>query len=139
VLTFDDNPKRAIRAPTNVPPTTPAVGIVPAEPTADDGLLCAITTPSIDSDPVTYRTRWTRDGAFVKELGESPSVPAALTAEGENWACRVRATDGVEWSQEVGDSVVIAPGAPPETADAEEADAGGDTPDGDVGPEEDTP
>ena len=143
-LSFDDNPKRAIRTPTNVPPTTPEVAIQPEAPTADDDLLCAITTPSLDSDLVTYRTRWTRDGAFVKEIGESPSVPAALTAAGEVWACTVRATDGVEWSREVGDSTTIAPGADPEP-EPSDADATGDSDvteesaEGDAGPEEDTP
>jgi len=146
VLSFDDNPKRAIKVPTNVPPTTPAIAIQPEEPTADDTLLCAITTPSVDSDAVTYRTRWERDGAFVKELGESPSVPAALTAEGEVWTCRVRATDGLEWSREVEDTATILPGAPPEEPDAGSADAGDAagatsdaTSDADIGPEEDAP
>ena len=141
-IAFDDNPKRAIRTPINVPPTTPEVAIQPAEPTADDDLLCAITTPSVDSDLVTYRTRWTQDGVFVKAIGESPSVPAALTSAGEVWACSVRATDGVEWSREVGDAVTIAPGAEPEPSDADaatESDTSEASGEGDAGPEEDTP
>lgn len=100
-------------APTNVPPTKPEIGISVDAPTPADDLECLITQPSYDLDAVTYRFRWYKDGAFAKDLGEKPILPAALTATGESWICKVRATDGMEWSPEVETSITI--GAEEET------------------------
>ncbi len=109
VLTYDDNPATNVTAPSNVPPTPPGLSILPDGAAADEDLLCAIETPSYDLDAVTYRIRWYRDGVFAKDLGEKPVVPAVLTTEGEIWTCRVRATDGVEWSPEVETSATVGP------------------------------
>ncbi len=98
IIEYADNPQTNVRAPTNVPPTVPIIAIEPAGAPVNVELTCALIAESYDLDPVTYRYRWYRDGAFVKELGEKPVVPPSLTAEGEQWECRVRATDGVEWS-----------------------------------------
>ena len=74
---------------------------MPSAPYEDQDLACAIVTPSYDTDEVFYRFRWFRDGVFAKDLGESTVVPAALTSAGEVWTCRVRASDGIEFSPEV--------------------------------------
>ena len=107
VISFDDNPATNVTAPSNVPPTTPGIANLPEGAAADEDLLCAIETPSYDLDAVKYRIRWYRDGVFAKELGEKPVVPAAFLLQGEVWTCRVRATDGVEWSPQVEISVTI--------------------------------
>ena len=107
ILSFDDNRHTNVTAPTNVPPTKPEIGLNVPAPTSADDIECLITTPSYDLDAVTYRFRWYKDGAFAKDLGEKPVVPSALTAVGENWTCKVRATDGIEWSPEVETTTVI--------------------------------
>jgi hypothetical protein len=107
VLTFDDNRYTNVTAPANVPPTKPEIAIDVPAPTPSDTLECVITKPSYDLDAVTYRYRWYRDGAFAKDLGEKSILPAALTATGETWVCKVRATDGIEWSPQVETSVTI--------------------------------
>jgi hypothetical protein len=110
ILTFDDNRYTNVTAPTNVPPTKPEITIELSEPTPADFLNCVISKESYDLDAVTYRIRWYRNGDFAKDLGEKPSVPAQLTQDGDTWTCKVRATDGIEWSPEVKASVVIGQG-----------------------------
>ncbi|MFT7581900.1 MAG: hypothetical protein ACI9MR_003581, partial [Myxococcota bacterium] len=94
IVAFDDNASVALEVPTNVPPTRPTLTIEPG----DDGLACVISVASYDLDPVTYRYRWYRDGVFAKDIGETEVVPHTATTLGEVWLCRVRATDGTEWS-----------------------------------------
>ena len=98
VIAFDKNPNTTMVAPINVPPTRPGVAIEPANPTTNLDLACVIVAPSYDLDPVRYRRAWYRNGLFQKTIGDVASVPAALTAAGETWTCRVRATDGIETS-----------------------------------------
>jgi len=98
IITFDANSATNVEAPTNVPPTRPTIAIEPDEPTTEDALTCAIANPSYDLDPVTYRYRWFREGVFAKDVGNDPVVPAGVAQVGERWTCRVRATDGIEWS-----------------------------------------
>src|SRR5690606_26160127 len=106
-ITFDANPAMNVEAPTNVPPTRPMIAIEPAAAPADEDLVCTIVTPSYDLDPVKYRYRWFRDGTFAKEIGSDAVVPAALTLVGETWTCRVRATDGIEWSRPIEATVTV--------------------------------
>lgn len=113
VIAFDDNPKRNLAAPTNVPPTEPQISIFPAEPYEDQGLACAIVTPSYDTDEVFYRFRWFRDGVFAKDLGEAAHLPPSMTTGGEVWTCRVRASDGIEFSPEVEALVTVLEGDAP--------------------------
>ncbi len=101
IVEFSDNRQTNVKSPTNVPPTSPMLTVEPTGAPTNVDLTCTITQESYDVDSVTYRYRWYRDGEFVKELGEKPVVPPSLTAEGEQWECRVRATDGIEWSPEV--------------------------------------
>ncbi len=112
IVEFSDNPSTYLAVPTNVPPTTPALAILPEEPTTDDALICAITAESFDTDEVVYRYRWFRGEAFVAEVGDAADVPETLTEPGDTWTCRVRATDGIEWSPEVEATATIAPGLP---------------------------
>ena len=112
MIAFDDNPSVALVAPTNVPPTRPELSIEPAAPSTSDDLTCLPSVESYDLDAVTYRYRWYVNGSFAADLGEKQSVPAALTAPGQTWQCQVRATDGIEWSQQVELSVTISEDSP---------------------------
>ena len=96
-----------------MPPTQPTISIFPEAPYEDQALACAIVDPSYDTDEVFYRFRWFRDGAFVKELGEAPHVPASMTAADEVWTCRVRASDGIEFSPEIETQTTIVAGEAP--------------------------
>ena len=48
-----------------------------------------------------------------KELGEAAHVPATMTTGGEVWKCRVRASDGIEFSAEVEAQTTIVAGEAP--------------------------
>jgi hypothetical protein len=109
VIEFSDNSSTHLVAPQNVPPTVPVVAVLPEAPGTDEAITCTVVTPSYDLDAVTYIVRWYRDGDFAKDVGQVPTVPAAWTAEGEVWSCRVRATDGVEHSPEVTAGTTIGP------------------------------
>lgn len=102
-----DTNSRYAESPTNAPPTAPGVTILPATPTSNDDLICAITTPSYDLDPVKLEYRWFRSGTYARDVGNKSRVPRTLTATGQVWECRVRATDGVEWSPVSSTSVSI--------------------------------
>lgn len=91
----------------NSAPSTPTVAVTPRWPAAGrDGLRCRITTQSndVDSDPVTYRFSWTRDGVAHTAGGgyvgpttttwTDDTIPAADIADGETWVCTAYATDG---------------------------------------------
>ena len=105
-ITRDSN-SRYGESPTNTPPTAPGVAILPASPADNDDLVCAVTTPSYDLDAVRLEYRWFRSGTYAKEVGNKARVARALTGIGQVWECRVRATDGVEWSPVSSTSVTI--------------------------------
>ena len=108
VLAYDDNTAINVEAPTNAPPTLPAVALLPTNPADADDLTCAIAIASYDLDAVTYQYRWRRNDVLVPGLSQ-PVVPAALTVAGETWRCTVRATDGVEWSPAASSEATVAP------------------------------
>lgn len=96
-ITRDTNSRYA-ESPQNVPPTAPAISILPGNPVNNDDLRCVVTVPSYDIDPVRFEYKWFRNGVYAKDVGNRSKVPKDLTLTGEAWECRVRATDGVEWS-----------------------------------------
>lgn len=102
-----DTNSRYGESPTNAPPTAPGVTILPANPGDNDDLTCAVTTPSYDLDRVTLEYRWFRSGAYAKDVGDKARVSRTLTGSGQVWECRVRATDGVEWSPPASATVTI--------------------------------
>ncbi len=85
-------------APTNVPPTAPEIAVLPANATVASDLFCVVTTPSFDLDITRLEYRWYKNGQFANQVGNVPVVTADKTNNGEQWECRVRATDGTEWS-----------------------------------------
>ena len=77
----------------NALPTTPVVRISPDPAKTTDTLSVVIDVDSVDleSDPITYRTEWFRDGVLVSEAG---TVPPDDTAKHQVWEVRLTPTDG---------------------------------------------
>ncbi len=110
-----DTNGRGGEAPTNAPPTTPGVRIQPTTPADGQDLICTISVPSYDTDPVQYEYRWYRKpsgGAevFVGAVSNRPVVPASLTAVNDQWRCEVIATDRLEYSPRVSSATVTVGG-----------------------------
>ncbi len=76
----------------NQPPSDPVVYIDPSGPTTDDDLQC-VATGSVDPEGgvVDYSFSWDLDGTPTGWA--SDLVPASQTGTGEQWTCRVVATD----------------------------------------------
>lgn len=84
----------------NSGPSAPVVTVTPAEPFADEDLLCEVTEIAIDpdGDPVSYSASWEVDGApftFGSQTNvPGDTVPNAYTSAEEIWTCVMKATDG---------------------------------------------
>jgi len=79
----------------NTPPSAPGISITPASPGVLDDLVCAVDLNSDDDDPadtVTYGFSWLVGGQPTAH--QTDTVPAADTALGESWTCRVTPNDG---------------------------------------------
>lgn len=110
VVAFNDNSSLKLVVPTNVPPTLPVVGVVPAAPAEGEAFECVVTTPSVDLDPVSYSYRWYRDDVFAKDVGNVPVVPAGVSQADETWRCEARGTDGLEFSPPASVTVTVLSG-----------------------------
>ncbi len=68
---------------------------------ADDGapLVCQASATDPDGDPVTYTYTWFKNGAETTQSDKT--VPASITSVGENWYCRVTASDGSVSAQSI--------------------------------------
>ncbi|MEK7704188.1 MAG: hypothetical protein AAB426_04460, partial [Myxococcota bacterium] len=84
----------------NAAPSAPELSIEPAAPTATDDLSCRRAHPGADPDrdPLTYRTRWYRDGTLVDLAADAETLAATLTHKGETWTCDMMAYDGEKTS-----------------------------------------
>lgn len=91
----------------NRPPSAPVVAISPAEPGLNDPLTCVIEQDAIDpdGDEVSYRFRWTADGADADIDG--PTVDDSETYLEQTWRCEVVATDGMADSPTAAASVSV--------------------------------
>jgi len=107
----------------NSPPDIPAISVTPG-PVAliDDDLSCLIDVAAVDPDgdavlnPDSYEVTWQVDGAPDPSSDGLWILPSVKTGLGDEWTCRVRATDGVDWGDygsatttvlpEVGDIVI---------------------------------
>ena len=78
----------------NTAPTPPVLAITPDPLHPQDTVACTLVTPAddLDGDPLDYDYEWYRDGAF-QALLNTDEVPPAETSLGEEWTCRVRASD----------------------------------------------
>jgi hypothetical protein len=104
----------------NTPPGAPVVAIGPQEPRTTDDLVVEVLTPAADPNlqqELSYRYRWTRDGAAVDDLTDA-SVPADRTARDELWEVSVLAFDGVEEAAEAATAAVTILNTPPVTTAA---------------------
>ena len=97
----------------NTPPTTPAVALEPAEPSAVSGVTVSLRKPStdLDADPVSYRYTWTRNG--VPALFDGANVPPGAMRHGETWRVVVTPWDGEEEGEPVALNSVVKNTAPP--------------------------
>ena len=91
----------------DLPPNAPTVEISPAAPLSSDPLSCLITVGSSDPEgqPITYTYTWFRDG--TQTLNTTANLAASETSAGEDWLCRVVASDGTLSSDPGEDSVTI--------------------------------
>ncbi len=98
-----DTNGRGGEAPTNAPPTLPSIRIQPTNPADNQDLICTISVPSYDIDPVQYQYRWYRKPqgqaeVFAGLVSNRPVVPASMTTLNDQWRCEVIATDRLEYS-----------------------------------------
>jgi len=85
----------------NSPPRAPRPAIRPAAPLSSDDLLCRLVEPTldVDGDSLRHTFEWFRvKGKKAKPAGKAQAngdkLPAGQTKKGQNWVCRVRASDG---------------------------------------------
>lgn len=101
----------------NDPPTLSGLTISPAVATTADGLESAWnyaddTTSSADAVEI----EWSRDGTHVPAHDGLSILPADATARGEVWTCRVRAHDGLSWSDWASSAAVVIQNSLPSSA-----------------------
>jgi hypothetical protein len=86
-----------LTSPSNAPPRVDVARLLPSSPRRTDDLVCA-TEGVYDLDRATLHYDWYRNDVFFAAAGNNPILPERHTSTGEAWRCRIRATDGVEWS-----------------------------------------
>ena len=100
----------------NTDPTSPVVTITPNGAIESDGLVCEITTPSVDADgdSIVYNISWMLQGGSYQgvvlttnEIGDT--IPAGQTLDGEVYTCLVSAYDGIASSATASDVITILP------------------------------
>lgn len=86
----------------NQPPTTPNIAILPQEPVSGQALFLGFVEASTDPEgaEVTYSIVWSEGGVDVPEYEDSLEIPQGTVEIGQEWGVRVRATDGLLWSDE---------------------------------------
>jgi hypothetical protein len=99
----------------NTPPARPAPSISPAEPVAEEALVCGVVAspPDPDGDPVTaWQVAWNVDGEPFEGTSTTvipgDTVPAGVTFGDETWTCTVRAGDGEAFSAAGAASATVA-------------------------------
>jgi len=81
---------------TNHAPTTPSVYISPSNAFDADDLTCNFNSTDQDNDSIEYHVAWKRNGSIFRTATTSNNyheIQDYDTSEGENWECRVRASD----------------------------------------------
>ena len=93
----------------NQPPTAPAVQIIPQEPVSGQALFLGFSEESVDPEgnDVSYSIVWARNGEDLPEYEDASSIPEGLAVIGDEWSVRVRATDGLLWSDESTHAVTV--------------------------------
>lgn len=104
-------------------------GILPSAPTPSDPLQCVVATPAVDPDDdvLTYTVSWFLDGlAYPAALPGATgpvtttladdTIPAADTADGQSWSCRVAVNDGFEDGEPATATAFVSAGPAPDFA-----------------------
>ncbi|MCP4804495.1 MAG: hypothetical protein GY884_04030 [Proteobacteria bacterium] len=93
----------------NQPPSKPTVHIVPEVPVSGQGLFLGFSSESVDPEgsDVSYSTVWSRNDVDLPEYEDLDAIPQGVVAIGEEWGVRVRATDGLLWSDEAVHAVTV--------------------------------
>ncbi|HEX9242534.1 MAG TPA: FG-GAP-like repeat-containing protein [Anaeromyxobacter sp.] len=104
---------RAATTILNTPPPAPRVAFTPDRPRRVDGLALRIDQPAdADSDVVTYRYAWTRDGQRFDAPADQAQLPRGVAKKGQRWAVEVTPNDGEADGPSVRQEVVVADTAP---------------------------
>ena len=79
----------------NSGPGAAELALRPATPRGGNALTCEVVKPAADadSDPISYRFAWQRDGAAVA-FGADGVVVGSLVHAGQRWSCSAEASDG---------------------------------------------
>jgi hypothetical protein len=100
----------------NTPPEPPTLVLDPAPvATQDQDLACSLDAVATDADgdailvPDSYEVTWLVDGVPDPTSDGLWIIPQIRTSLGEEWTCRVRATDGTAWSAYAEASTEILP------------------------------
>jgi hypothetical protein len=98
----DGTPATATISVANTAPTVPAVS-VNARPKDSDEIVCTLANPSldIDGDVIAYVFTWLKNEQpfnNATSVGNTSTVSAGDTAEGDTYSCSARATDGFDTS-----------------------------------------
>ncbi len=111
----------------NTAPPAPTVSISPANPGTADTLVASISSVSVDpdGDEVSYSWRWTVNGEDAGVSGDT--VEASLTADDQDWAVYVAATDGDLSSEEATATVFVNDGPDVEVSISPEEPGAGDS------------
>jgi hypothetical protein len=97
----------------NTPPPAPEIAFAPERPRRVDGLALRIEQPpDADSDVVTYRYAWTRDGQRFDAPPDQAQIPRGVPRKGQRWGVEVTPNDGEADGPPVRLEVVIADTAP---------------------------
>jgi hypothetical protein len=98
----------------NLPPTCTSLSIAPSNPLTTDGLVPSWNYADDNSAaPVDKEIEWHRDGSHEPALDGQWVLPSNATVKAEDWQFRMRASDGVSWSNWVmSNAVTVANSAP---------------------------
>jgi hypothetical protein len=105
----------------NRPPSAPVATLGAGIPEAGSPIVCALATPSTDTDgdTITYTVAWKRDDVAwtgaVQSSGalSGDRIPGAQIADDDRWSCTITASDGTdtrasaEVSTTIGDPQVV--------------------------------
>jgi hypothetical protein len=83
---------------TNNLPTPPIVSISPSDPSTYEDITVSLVDAATDadSDNLSYRFRWLKNGEEQPDYEGQTVIPASATAKGELWKVQVWATDGYD-------------------------------------------
>ena len=102
--------------PVNDAPSTPRISLTPKSLEGGETLTCNVTTPSSDSDSaqVNYTYMWFHDGSFISGTTTTTSntYDTYSSATSGTYTCNVTATDGINTTETVSDSVSVGNSAP---------------------------